>query len=147
MKSLKIAGLATVLVLTVYAARSLPVAAAGGAIGGNAGLKSASALAFGPDGVLFVGDSAAGAIAAIETGDKTPASGAKVDVEGLDTKLAAMVGVAPADILINDVAVNPISKNVYVAASRGRGPEAAALLVRVDAAGTLTLVPLDNIRH
>jgi hypothetical protein len=131
----------------VYAARSLPVAAAGGATGGNAGLKSASALAFGPDGVLFVGDSAAGAVAAIDTGDKVAAAGAKVDVQGLDTKLAAMVGVAPADILINDVAVNPISKNVYVAAARGRGPDAAAVIAKVDAAGALTLLPLDTIRH
>src|ERR1700704_525525 len=148
MKYLKIAGLATALVLTVYAARTLPVAAAGDVTGGNAGLKSAGALAFGPDGVLFVGDSAGGAIVAIDTGDRTPAaSAAKVDVQGIDTKLAAMVGVMPADILINDVAVNPISKNVYVSAARGRGPDAAPLVVRADTSGRLTLLTLDNIKH
>ncbi len=115
---------------------------------GSAGLKSAGALAFGPDGVLFVGDSIGGAVAAIDTGDRTaPAEAAHVDVQGIDEKLAAMVGVMPADILINDVAVNPISRNVYVSAARGRGPDAAPLLVRVDAAGALTLVPLDNVKH
>ena len=123
MKYLKIGGLAAALVVTLYAVRPRPVAAAGDTGAGNVGLKSAGVLTFGPDGVLFVGDSAGGAVAAIDTGDKTPASaGAKIDVQGLDTKLAAMVGVAPGDILINDVAVNPISKNVYLSISRGKGP-------------------------
>jgi hypothetical protein len=53
----------------------------------------------------------------------------------------------PKPKLINDVAVNPISKNVYVSAARGRGPDAAPLVVRVDASGKLTLLPLDNIKH
>jgi len=148
MKYVRIAGFAAALVLTIYAARTLPVAAAGDTTAGSAGLKSAGALAFGPDGVLFIGDSTGGAIAAIDTGDRTPAAQAsKVDVQGIDAKLAAMVGVMPADILINDVAVNPISKNVYVSAARGRGPDAAPLVARVDASGKLTLVALDNIKH
>jgi len=147
MKYLKIAGFASALVLTVYAARTLPVAAAGDVTGGSAGLKSAGVLAFGPDGTLFVGDSVGGAIAALDTGDRTPSPAAAVDVQSIDEKLAALVGVAPADVIINDVAVNPISKNVYVSAARGRGPDAAPLVVRVDAAGKLTLLPLDNIKH
>ena len=115
---------------------------------GSVGLKSAGALAFGPNGVLFVGDSVGGAIAAIDTDDRSPAhSASKIDVQGVDEKLAALVGVMPSDILINDVAVNPISKNVYVSAARGRGPDAAPLIVRVDAAGQLTLLALDNIKH
>jgi len=139
-----VVGAALALAFTVQAART-PAAAAGLAAG-DSGLKSAGALAFGPDGVLFVGDSAGGAIAAIDTADRTPGSG-KVDVQGIDEKVAAMVGVNAGDILINDVAVNPISKNVYVSAARGRGPDAAPLVVRVDSSGKLTLLPLDNIRH
>jgi hypothetical protein len=139
-----VVGAALALAFTVQAART-PAAAAGLAAG-DSGLKSAGALAFGPDGVLFVGDSAGGAIAAIDTADRTPGSG-KVDVQGIDEKVAAMVGVNAGDILINDVAVNPISKNVYVSAARGRGPDAAPLVVRVDTSGKLTLLPLDNIRH
>ena len=147
MRLLKISGLAAVLVLTLYAVRAWPVAAAGDTTSGNVGLKSAGVLAFGPDGVLFVGDSVGGTIAAIETGDKTAANGAQVNVQNIDEKLAATVGVMPSDIMINDVAVNPISKNVYVSAARGRGPDAAPLVVKVDGAGKLTLLPLDNIRH
>jgi hypothetical protein len=140
-----VVGAAFALAFTVQAART-PAAPAADLAAGNSGLKSAGALAFGPDGVLFVGDSAGGAIAAIDTADRTPGSG-KVDVQGIDEKVAAMVGVNAGDILINDVAVNPISKNVYVSAARGRGPDAAPLVVRVDSSGKLTLLPLDNIRH
>ena len=140
-----VVGAAFALAFTVQAART-PAAPAADLTAGNSGLKSAGALAFGPDGVLFVGDSAGGAIAAIDTADRTPGSG-KVDVQGIDEKVAAMVGVNSGDILINDVAVNPISKNVYVSAARGRGPDAAPLVVRVDSSGKLTLLPLDNIRH
>jgi len=140
-----VVGAALALAFTVQAART-PEAPAADLAAGNSGLKSAGALAFGPDGVLFVGDSAGGAIAAIDTADRTPGSG-KVDVQGIDEKVAAMVGVNAGDILINDVAVNPISKNVYVSAARGRGPDAAPLVVRVDSSGKLTLLPLDNIRH
>ena len=143
-------GFAIALVLTVHAARKPAPAGdiAGDLAGGSAGLKSAGALAFGPDGMLFVGDSVGGAIAALDTGDRTAAASAsKVNVQGIDEKLAALVGVMPADILINDVAVNPISKSVYVSAARGRGPDAAPLVVRVDASGKLTLLALDNIKH
>jgi len=113
----------------------------------NAGLKSAGVLTFGPDGVLFVGDSMGGAITALETGDRTAAQNAGVDVKGIDEKIAALVGIMPSDLLINDVAVNSISKNVYVSASRGRGPDATPLIVRVESSGKLTLLPLDTIKH
>jgi hypothetical protein len=139
-------GLAAAL-LGAYMAHA-PASALAAAATGSVGIKSAGALTFGPDAVLFVGDSTGGMIAAIDTDDRTPApAGAKVDVEGVDVKLAALVGVAPADILINDVAVNPISKNVYVSAARGRGPDAAPLIVRVAPSGALALLPLNDIKH
>jgi hypothetical protein len=49
--------------------------------------------------------------------------------------------------MINDVKVNPVSKNAWLSASRGRGADAAPLIVRVDAAGAVTILPLDNVRH
>jgi hypothetical protein len=115
---------------------------------GNVQLKSAGALAFGPDGILFVGDSVGGAVVAIDTGDRKAAtSSAKINVQGIDEKIAAMVGVTPDQILINDVKVNPISKNIYLSASRGRGPEAMPLILRVDAAGKISSLALDNAKH
>jgi hypothetical protein len=43
--------------------------------------------------------------------------------------------------------VNPISKNVYLSASRGLGPDAMPLIVRVNAAGDVSLLSLENIPH
>src|SRR5713226_6861005 len=54
---------------------------------GTPDLKSAGPLAFGPDGILFVGDTQGAANFEIDTGDKAPgASGAELKVEGIDTK-------------------------------------------------------------
>jgi hypothetical protein len=115
---------------------------------GRVPLMSAGAMTFGPAGMLFVGDSVGGAVMAIDTGDnKATASAAKIDVEGVDAKVAAMVGIAADQIVINDIAVNPVSKNVYLSASRGRGPDAMPLIVRVDGSGKITLISLDNARY
>jgi len=115
---------------------------------GTAHLMSAGSLTFGPDGVLFVGDSVGGSVVALDTNDRTVAAAApKVNVQGIDEKIGALVGVAAGQIMINDIAVNPISKNVYLSASRGRGPDALPLIIRLDAAGKLTNVSLDNVKH
>ena len=115
---------------------------------GNAELKSAGQLAFAPEGILFVGDSVAGAIVALDTDDRTPAKAAtKVAVKSINLKIAAALGTTPDQILVNDMAVNPISKNVYLSVSRGRGPDAAAVILKVDAAGAISELELDNIAN
>ena len=115
---------------------------------GKVNMKNAGALAFGPPGILFVGDSMGGSVIAIDTGDTQAARGTvKINVEGFDEKLAAMVGIAADQLVINDVIVNPVSKNVFVSAARGRGPDALPLLVKVDGAGKITPVSLDNAKH
>ena len=115
---------------------------------GKAQIQSAGPLAFGPDGILFVGDSMGGAVVALDTDDRTPAtSSPKIDIKGINQKAAALLGTAPDQILINDVKVNPISKNVYLSVSRGRGPNGAAVILRVDAAGKMSQLALDNIKH
>jgi hypothetical protein len=115
---------------------------------GEVHLVSAGPLAFGPDGILFVGDSAGAAVVALDTNDRTPAhSTVKIDVQGIDTKIAALVGVMPEQIMINGVAVNPISRNAYISVSRGRGPDALPLIVRVDGSGAITILPLKKIKH
>jgi hypothetical protein len=115
---------------------------------GKVDIKSAGALAFGPEGILFVGDSVGGSVVAIDTADRKAATaGVKVNVQGIDEKIAALVGVTPDQILINDMKVNPISKNVYLSASRGRGPDAMPLILRIDGAGKITSLSLDNAKH
>ncbi|HEY2015946.1 MAG TPA: hypothetical protein VGH38_20730 [Bryobacteraceae bacterium] len=115
---------------------------------GKAPLKSAGPLAFGPDGILFVGDSQGAAIVALDVNDHTPArAGGTLEIKGINEKIAALLGTAPDQIIIQDVAVNPVSKNVYLSVSRGRGPDAMPVILRADAAGKITEVALDNIKH
>lgn len=138
--------LATGLALIVTAAPKLASPLAD-LTSGKVPLMSAGPLAFGPDGILFVGDSIGGTVVAIDTGDRKAASSAKINVDGVDQKIAAMVGIAPGQIVINDVKVNPISKNVYLSAARGRGPDAMPLIARVDPSGKISMLGLDNARY
>ena len=115
---------------------------------GKVELKSAGALAMGPDGILFVGDSVGGAIVALDVDDRTPSkSDASLEIKGINEKVAAMLGTAADQILIQDVVVNPISKNVYIAVSRGRGADAIPVLLRAAPGGKLTEVSLASIKH
>ena len=114
---------------------------------GKAELKSAGALAFAPGGVLLVGDTAGAAIYALDTADKGAAGAGAIEVKGIDAKIAAMLGTAADQILIHDIAVHPVSKNVYISVSRGRGPDATPVIVRADRSGALTELSLASIRH
>jgi hypothetical protein len=118
-----------------------------GSTTGKVQLKSAGALAFGNDGVLFIGDSLGGAVVAIDTHDtKATAKAASIDIKGINEKAAALLGTTADQILINDVKVNPISKNIYLSISRGKGPDAIPVILRVDAAGKLAEFSLDNVQ-
>lgn len=114
---------------------------------GTADLKSAGPLAFAPDGILLVGDPAGAAVFAIATEDTNGGSEeTKLDVPALDQKIASALGTSPADLLINDLAVNPASGKAYLSVSRGKGPDATPVLVRVDASGKISEVSLKDVR-
>jgi hypothetical protein len=115
---------------------------------GKADLKSAGQLAFGPNGVLFVGDALGAAVYAIETGDTQPAKLApSIDIKGINQKLGELLGTMPDQILINDIKVNPISKKIYISVSRGRGPDAMPVIMRIENSGKLQEFPLGNVKY
>ena len=142
----------TLLIAVLVAAplMATPAAVGGDAIAslkaGKPALQSAGVIAFGPDGILLVGDSKSAKIFALDTGDRSSSMG-KVDVAGINAKIAGMLGTAPDQILINDMVVNPISKNVYMSVSRGRGPDATPVIVSVNSAGKISELDLANIKH
>lgn len=111
-------------------------------------LKSAGPIAFGPEGILLVADTKAAAIVAIDTGEKKSEAGTKpLKVEAINTKVAALLGASADQILINDMAVNPHSRSVYLSVARGRGPDAAPALVRVKPDGQPEMVSLEKVKH
>src|ERR1700722_14742203 len=103
---------------------------------GKPDLKSAGPLTFGPEGILFVGDTKGAALFAIDTGDRAQvAEKRSVQVKDLAGKVAGMLGTDARQIQINDLAVNPRSGNVYLSVARGRGPDAIPVIVRINADG------------
>ena len=114
---------------------------------GKVALKSAGPLAFGPEGVLFIGDPQGAALYAIgvESGEKAAAS--EFHVEAISAKLAAALGTKPTDILINDLAVQPGSGVAFLSVSRGLGPDAAAVIAKVTPAGDVSVVDLDKANY
>lgn len=114
---------------------------------GKADLKSAGPLAFGPEGILFVADPMGARVFAIATGDTKAAKASDIALTGLGDKVAALLGTAADQLMINDMAVNPLSKNVYLSVSRGKGPDAAAVVVKVARDGKVTEVDLSNVAH
>jgi hypothetical protein len=127
---------------------------------GRPEIRSMSALAFAPGGILLVGDGKAGAVFALDLGDTAAREVPKEPkpVTDVEAKLAALLGVTPADVLVHDLAVNPISKNAYLSVSRGRAGLAsqwmlpndvadATVLVRIDGDGRFSVVDLASLRY
>jgi hypothetical protein len=116
--------------------------------------KSIGPLAFSPSGVLFFADDQAGAIYGVDLGEK-PSSGAAhySKVADLGSAIAARLGTTAAGIQIKDVAVSPISHNLYLSVRKTDGadqnPANAAnyALFSVDPSGKVGPVDLTERPH
>ena len=105
--------LSRLLMLTLFVSLPALIVAAPATTGltmGKVDVKSAGPLAFGPDGILFIGDSLGAKVVAIDTGDTKVGVPASISVEGIDSKIAATLGTAPDQISIRDIVTNPVSK-------------------------------------
>jgi hypothetical protein len=144
---MKLSSLLRFAALTCTAAALTFAAATDGMMSGKAPLKSAGPLAFGPEGVLFVGDSAGAQVVALDTSDRAPSTASAFEIKAINQKIAAMLGTTAGEILVNDAVVNPISKKIYLSVSRGRGPDALPVILRVDTEGKITELPLASARY
>jgi hypothetical protein len=68
-------------------------------------------------------------------------------VENIDEKIASLLGIESKQLQIVDAAVNPISGNTYLSVARGKGPDAKAVLLRVDRGGQLSEFPLKDVKY
>jgi hypothetical protein len=113
---------------------------------GSPDIKSVGSITFGPEGILFVADNVGATIFAIDVGDDATVTGTRpVDVEDLDGRLASYLGCDRHDVIIRDMAVHPVSQTVYLSVMRGRGVDAAPLIVKVDGDGSVAEVPLRDV--
>lgn len=110
---------------------------------GDPGIQSISAITFSPDGTLFIGDSKKGEVIAIslEPRDKKEKS-EPVNISKLDEKIAGLLGTTIDKIAIQDMAVDPISRNVYFAVHAGGAP-----IMLVVEGETITNFSLKNVTY
>lgn len=126
---------------------------------GKADIQSLSVITFGPEGILFVGDAKGGQVYALDVKDREKNNSQEgVGVADIEGKLADLLGTDPKGVIIHDLAVNPISQNVYLAVSRADGNlvgfwkmpndiSNASILLKITPDGAITEVDLNNISH
>lgn len=111
---------------------------------GNPGLKSAGPLAFGEHGVLFIGDTKAATVFAIDTHDREgDPNEVDVHVHGIDKAVAKALGKDA--VTINDLAVNPLSGVAYLSVSAGAAKSPA--IVRLLPNGEVEDITLNSVDY
>jgi hypothetical protein len=112
---------------------------------GTPTIQSMTALTFGPNGLLFIGDAQSATITAVDTGDAKPDGRGDVNIADLGEQVGAALGTDKANIAINDVKVNPASGNIYLAVTRGKGKEGTPALVKMTRDGKLAAFELKDV--
>ncbi|MDH3651830.1 MAG: hypothetical protein OEQ53_19250, partial [Saprospiraceae bacterium] len=132
----------TLLFLPLYALTNAHNGVAEGFTNGTPDIKSMHSITFGPDGILFIGDSKSAMVFAIDTKDVM----ASVDVEDVEVKkidelIATSLGTEVDNIIIQDLAINPLSKRVYLAVHHVDG---SPILFTIES-GDLQVVDLTDV--
>ena len=140
--------LVLIMVLTMATAGAPSAADSTATTGTNPTFKQIGKLAFGPDGVLFAADAQEVSITALQLARQAAGGtpGTK-DVPGVDQKIASLLGIDAKNLLITDMVVNPATRNTFISAMRGTGAAATPVLLRVDGAGKIDVIALDQVRY
>ncbi|MCA9174569.1 MAG: hypothetical protein KDB14_08785 [Planctomycetales bacterium] len=114
---------------------------------GNPEIRSINVLSFAPHGVLLIGDGAGSQVVAVDTGDVDPASGVDVKLKLADIKktVAGHIGASADGVELIDVAVNPASGKVYLAARKQN--DKAPFIVTIDNSDEVRLFDLESVAY
>ncbi|WP_299436785.1 hypothetical protein [uncultured Aquimarina sp.] len=110
---------------------------------GDPGITSIHKMTFGPEGILFIGDSNTAQIIAIDLSAHPKVDNSKVKLDQLDKLISDMMGTTIDQIQITDMVVNPENNNIYLSINHSSG---VPILLRV-VDNVLKQVPLDNVSH
>ncbi|WP_448702423.1 hypothetical protein ACFGVR_08730 [Mucilaginibacter sp. AW1-3] len=136
---------AAVVGVLLFAGISRKAGAPYGFTNGTPEIKSMTALTFGPTGVLFIGDSQNAEVFAVETKDTKKANGTiSYDVKGIDHKIAEALGTTKENITITDMAVNPVSKKLYISVKSADG---TPVLLTLNPANEIKAVSLKDVNY
>ena len=95
----------------------------------NIDLDGADVLAFGPENVLFIGDSKNATIHAVRTNARELKDPAPFNMEGLDITIGGKLNLNPRDVVIKDMKIHPVSQEAYIAVKKGHQPEAKSVVL------------------
>jgi hypothetical protein len=114
-------------------------------------LQSAGAMTFSPDGMLFLADSRAGQLHAVDVADAGAARFGqnRALAADLDRKVAAALGTTRDQVRFRDMAVHPRTRNIYFTVARAGEDdvEDGVALVRVSGPDAVEVIDLGRIRH
>ena len=110
---------------------------------GDPDVTSISAMTFGPESILFIGDSKSAAVKAIDLGNHPPSEATAVSITKLDDKISQILGADKDQVQITDMAVNPENRNIYLSVMHSSG---SPVLMRV-VNDNLEVVPLDQVSY
>ncbi|MDH7445542.1 hypothetical protein [Aquimarina sp. 2201CG14-23] len=88
---------------------------------GNPEITSINNMTFGPEGILFIGDSKSAQIVAIDVSKHSKNDNSKVRIDLLDKLIADMLGATIDQVQITDMAVNPENNNIYLSVHHSSG--------------------------
>ncbi len=111
---------------------------------GNPKIASLNALTFGPEGILFIGDSKNAMVYAVDTRDTEIRKKAEpIEMKHLDRAIALVLGSMPEQVHVQDIAVNPLSKKLYLAVHHEDG---TPVLMKLEG-NNLEWIPLDKVGY
>ncbi len=110
---------------------------------GDPAIASINSMAFGPEGILFIGDSKSAQIVAIDLSTHPEVDNSKVNIEFLDKLIADMLGTDTDQVQITDMAVNPENNNIYISVHHSSG---TPVLLRVEN-DKLKQISLTDVSH
>jgi len=110
-------------------------------------LQYSGSIAFSPEGVLFVGDNVGSAVFAYKT-DPSKANPRDKEVkpfeiDQIDSAIARTINVNVSELQMNDMAVHPITHEVYISISILNDGKVTPAVVEVSATGKITAVDLN----
>ncbi|MEM6643420.1 MAG: hypothetical protein AAF616_10605 [Bacteroidota bacterium] len=94
-------------------------------------LTGVSVMAFGPENVLFIGNSKEAKIHAVKTKATAITDPIPYNLEGFDQMIAEKLGLAPREVIVTDMKIHPISQEAYVAIRLGYQPDAKSVIAIV----------------
>ena len=114
-----------------------------GFVTGEMDVQSINALAFGPDNVLFIGDSKSAKIYALKVDISRNNALEDVRIENIDLKVAEKLGVPVGEISIQDMVAHQESGTIFLAVHHLNNP----VLFSLDPSGELTWISFDNVTY